>query len=89
MHISDIKLDIIINNPSHHQILSLLTRYSPLVWTPTYKYEAAAEAGEEAWGEAGDDALDSEGEDQLEGPEAGHQVGGDELEGPGQGGEGQ
>ena len=74
-----------------------IVNISPLNWTkksfkaqvPTYEDEAPAEAGEQAGGEAGDDALDTEGEDQLHGPEAGHQVGGEELQGPGQGGEGQ
>ena len=47
------------------------------------------QTGGQGRADPGEDALDEEGENQLRGPEAGHQVGGDQLEGLGEGGEGQ
>ena len=51
--------------------------------------EAGPEAGEGAGLLHGDETLHPEGHHQLHAPEAGHQVGGDQLQGLGQGGEGQ
>ena len=51
--------------------------------------EAGPEAGEGAGLLHRDEALHPEGHHQLHTPEAGHQVGGDQLQGLGQGGEGQ
>ena len=51
--------------------------------------EAGPDAGQGAGHLHGDQALHPEGQHQLDTPEAGHQVGGDELQRLGQGGEGQ
>ena len=51
--------------------------------------EAAPAAGDDAGLLEGDQALDGECQDELETPEAGHQVGGDQLQRPGQGREGE
>ena len=46
-------------------------------------------AGDDVGHDSGDETLDSEGEDELQTAEAGHQVGGDELQGLGEGREGE
>ena len=51
--------------------------------------EAAPTAGDDAGLLEGDQALDGECQDELDTPEAGHQVGGDQLQRPGQGREGE
>ena len=51
--------------------------------------EAAPAAGDDAGLLEGDQALDGECQDELDTPEAGHQVGGDQLQRPGQGREGE
>ena len=51
--------------------------------------EAAPAAGDDAGLLEGDQALDCECQDELDTPEAGHQVGGDQLQRPGQGREGE
>ena len=50
---------------------------------------STSQTGGEGRNDPGEEALRQEGQHQLQGPEAGHQVGGDQLEGLGQGGEGQ
>ena len=49
----------------------------------TGHYEAAPQRAHQVGLLPRDDRLDDEGHDQLEGPEAGHQAGGDHLQGLG------
>ena len=51
--------------------------------------EAAPDAGDDTGHLEGDQALDCECQDELDTPEAGDQVGGDQLQRPGQGREGE
>ena len=50
--------------------------------------QESANTGDDVGVLAGDDALDPEGEHQLQAAEAGHEVGGDQLKGQGQGSKG-
>ena len=50
---------------------------------------STSQTGGEGRTDSREKTLDQEGENQLEGPEARHQVGGDQLEGLGEGCEGQ